>query len=209
MLKIKNYPLVRVGFVGEMGSGKSTCAQALANMYQKKYNHNVDVTSFAGPVRRFFSELFYRNQDFDDPEMYIKNNKFKRQVRNGMQYVGDELGRGLFGQDYWIEQFPYWVKRDLKQCSIVDDVRYPNEVKFLRSIGFTIIHIVRDPLDRLEYVRNQARKQNEDLTVEEVEELIRSWQRHPSESQIKDLDIDASVEYNSFTTWMDTVYGNV
>lgn len=71
-----------------------------------------------------------------------------------LQGVG-MLCRELYGPDVWIDCTvrkidSLIIYNDPKVNIVISDVRFPNELEKLKSIGFTIVRIVRDnrPIDR-------------------------------------------------------------
>lgn len=115
---------IRVGLVGLAGSGKSTLAQHWVRT--KKFTK----LSFAEAVKVVAEELHL------EP------------TRSNWQTVGDGL-RQLIGADVWINIMESKIRQWKANRLVVDDVRYPNEVTFLRSQGFSILGLVRPEEDRI------------------------------------------------------------
>ena len=126
---------MKIALCGKMASGKSTIAKYLNE------NYDFHQYSLAGPVKAFSQFLF------DLPE-----NQKDRLI---FQKVGDGARNHLF-DEIWIETLLNHVElyeaNFGKGNSVVDDVRYLNEVYVLASKGWKIIKIEIDEdlqLDRL------------------------------------------------------------
>jgi hypothetical protein len=178
------------------------------------YAPRVQVESFAYPIKEILASTLLmvdaqRNgyKSKDDWRRYINQHKHKIAIRTGLQYIGDQLGRGLMDSNIWVNALAEQILAH--EELIIDDVRYPNEVVMLKKLDFRIIHIHRDPLDRESYIMNEARKANPHLDEKEINTLVTTWQCHPSEAQIPALDIDEVVEYNEFEAWIKGEYGNL
>lgn len=113
---------VWIGLAGKMGAGKDTVATVLAGLYGEAY-----VRGFAAGVKDKA-----RAQGID-PTVKTPS------VRATLQEIGQ--GERERQADYWIQRYWEWAKAapDFPHVNlIVDDVRYPNEVEFLRSKGFRV-----------------------------------------------------------------------
>jgi hypothetical protein len=63
-------------------------------------------------------------------------------VRGLMQRMGTEVGRNLWGEDFWVEAAMNLVSPDTN--IVVSDVRYPNEADAIRRRGGQVWRITRD-----------------------------------------------------------------
>lgn len=114
--------MARIALVGNMRSGKDTFADVLIN--EKGYTK----IAFADELKRICKELF--------PEQFKNGNKPREILQS--------VGKCMRSIDYDV-----WVKaldRKIKQCNgknlVITDVRYPNEVAYLRNNGFIIVQII-------------------------------------------------------------------
>jgi hypothetical protein len=103
------------------------------------------------------------------------------QTRKVLQKTGTEEGRDKFGENIWVDTLATWMKvyheRGIQRFVIVD-VRFPNEVEWLKRVGGIIIKI--DASDRFEErVRQEAG---------DDEERYQSIVNHPSEAFIDSID---------------------
>jgi len=130
-------------FVGRMGSGKTTLAEALVKEY--KYQR----FSLAQPVKLAACRIYNLMQEVTDTDHVpfkrislddIEEDKDK--YRTLLQLTGTELGRDMFGNDVWIKQ----LLSKTRHCThpvVVDDVRFRNELAALISEDFVPIFLTR------------------------------------------------------------------
>jgi len=66
-------------------------------------------------------------------------------IRNELQLEGTERGRMVYGDDVWCETAREWFTVLHEQWGIdkfvIPDVRFPNEVKFIRNMGGKVIRL--------------------------------------------------------------------
>lgn len=73
----------------------------------------------------------------------------KDAFRLGLQWWGTEFRRGLFGDDYWINQAHEKLNSALARCTgigpmvVFTDVRFPNEYDFIKKVGGKVVRVVR------------------------------------------------------------------
>lgn len=63
-------------------------------------------------------------------------------IREQLQYIGTECGRGILGQNVWIDATFNDMIENGKY--VVTDVRFPNEIEGIRSRGGKMYRIIRD-----------------------------------------------------------------
>lgn len=114
--------MARIALVGNMRSGKDTFADILIN--ESGYTR----IAFADELKRICKELF--------PEQFTNGNK----PRKILQDVGQCMRN--IDSDVWVKA----LGRKIEQCSdkniVITDVRYQNEVDYLRDNGFIIVQII-------------------------------------------------------------------
>lgn len=137
-----------VGFAGYAGAGKNTAAAALSP-------YGFTEASFAAPLKAGMLRL---NPTVLVPSVVgtsgctleLKPTKLRDlvarvgweaakrvpEVRQLLQRFGTEVGRELFGGDFWVNQLARRV-RDKSFVSITD-VRFPNEGEWVRKRGLLI-----------------------------------------------------------------------
>lgn len=133
-----------IGLTGYAGVGKSEVANYLWS------NYDFERISFADPIRKMLEGILGET-DFD-------NREWKETVlpdigqspRVLMQTLGTEWGRNLIHPNLWISLAHAKVKRiqnmkeHLRPSGLVfPDVRFPNEVNFIRMLGGELWQIQR------------------------------------------------------------------
>lgn len=128
-----------VGFSGLAGSGKSTSARLLVR------DLGFFPRPFAGPLKGMLSSLgvphaslYGAREDKEHPLECLGG----LSARHAMQTLGTDWGRNCMGKDFWVRQ---WIREAVSLDRVVaDDVRYPNEVDAIRSLGGRVYRIQRD-----------------------------------------------------------------
>lgn len=179
-----------LGLSGAAGAGKDTFGYLLRDEYGYKkvayadrlrtalYTLNPIVVANAehhGMIPRDYGGPVYRTlQSVIDEYGWegYKNGPFSGDVRRLIQLMGTEVGRGIAGPDVWIDA----TSRDinLKQNTVITDVRFPNEAEFVKRYGGYVVHIVRPG------VENRAGM-------------------HPSETSMSDWKFDFEITNNANT----------
>jgi hypothetical protein len=133
-----------IGLSGWARSGKDTVANFLVE------NHGFTKLSFADPMREALVRL--------DPQIYVSGhimhlawavNKFgweeiKSQspdIRGLMQRLGTEVGREMFGEDFWVNQA---LKKAQEFDNVVfSDTRFKNEARAIMANHGAVVRIER------------------------------------------------------------------
>lgn len=127
-----------IGIMGNIGSGKNYIAEQILLPELNRYN--TTETMFIAFADHFkVHAICFENLDYD--KVFIKKDI---NTRNNLQQLGTELGRDKFGEDIWIKVVYNWIKvhssRNIKRF-IITDVRFENEINFIKNIGGIIIKI--------------------------------------------------------------------
>ena len=138
---------VRIAFGGRMGAGKSTLAREISQFYAAR-GVNFKTDSFAEGVREVARDLFGMTRK-DRGLLISIGNKMReidpdvwaKRVVRGFD-GGNEGGGGMEGGDGE-------VGGGEKYC-LVDDLRYPNEARYLREAGFILVYLDVDRETQLE-----------------------------------------------------------
>lgn len=140
-----------IGIVGNKQSGKSTFADYLVDKY------NFTTQAFADPIKNGVKIFF----DFDDEQMEgvlkeIIDKRWGISPRQALQIIGTDIFRehlpntvpGLknLGNQFWIERFKIWYRRNKDKNIIVSDVRFPNEAKLIKDLGGDIVKVQRNSI---------------------------------------------------------------
>jgi FMN phosphatase YigB (HAD superfamily) len=124
------------GFSGQLGVGKNFIAEKLfLNMLPKK---NTIVMALADQIK--VDCCTKDNIDFD----LVFHHK-DEVTRKHLQKRGTEEGRLIYGEDFWIRYLENWIKvyteRGIERV-IITDLRFPNEVEWLKSKGGFTFRVV-------------------------------------------------------------------
>lgn len=137
-----------IGVVGFLGSGKGTVGDIL--IQEKGYYR----LSFADAVKDAVSVIFgwprdllegdtVDSRNFREAKDEFWSDRFKYDVtpRYMLQLMGTEAGRDVFHKDIWI--FTLENRMRGKQDVVIPDVRFPNEIDFIKSKGGKVIRVRR------------------------------------------------------------------
>lgn len=137
-----------VGFVGFIGSGKGAAGDILCS---KGYNKE----SFAKGVKDVTSLMFnwprgMLEGDTEDSRQWREtpdqfwSEKFGREFtpREALQKMGTEVGRDVFHTDFWVLQMESRM-RFHDGPIVITDVRFPNEISWIKKIGGKVFQIQR------------------------------------------------------------------
>lgn len=132
-----------VAFAGYAQAGKDTAAAALiAEGWER--------ISFAEPMRDAMAALdpivsahagITRYTDAVAEHGYDEAKGKYTEIRRLMQRLGTEVGRELFGQDFWVERAMAQVKPGGRY--VITDCRFPNEAEAVRAAGGLVVRIRR------------------------------------------------------------------
>lgn len=137
-----------IGLVGFAGSGKGT----VADMLVKK--HKFNKLAFADSVKDATAAIFgwprhLLEGDTDESREFREkiddfwSARLKREVtpRWALQIMGTEAGRNSFHESIWI--YATEARMAVHENVVLADVRFPNEVKFIRDRGGFVIRVIR------------------------------------------------------------------
>ncbi len=136
-----------IGLLGFIGSGKGTAGDILVE-------NDFTALSFAGSLKDAVSSIFGWDRallegDTEESRIFREtvddfwSVKFGKSItpRYILQYFGTEVCRNNLLDSIWVDS----LERKIKQYDnvVITDVRFKNEISFLRSIGAKFIHIDR------------------------------------------------------------------
>lgn len=159
------------GFIGNMGSGKNFIAEKI--FIPKLKPKQTLVMAFADHFK--ITAICFENLEYS--KVYGEKDEY---TRKQLQKLGTELGRDKYGDDIWLKVIYNWIKvyheRGIERF-IITDVRFENEVNFIKSLGGKIIKI-------------EASDRNMDRLIKESNgdyEKIKELSNHRSETYIKEF----------------------
>lgn len=137
-----------VGLLGWIGSGKGTAGDILSEIGFRK-------ESFAGPVKDAVSVIFGWDRELLEGDT-VESREFREQKdlwwsekfgftvtpRLMLQQIGTECTRKVIHDSIWISAFEKRI-RETKDHIVITDVRFNNEIDFVKSLGGTLIQVKR------------------------------------------------------------------
>jgi hypothetical protein len=133
-----------IGVSGYARSGKDTVADHLADKY------SFSRISFAAPMKKAMYILNpivssdsignFRYKDLVDVYGLDKAKEDNPEIRRLLQIFGTEVGRSMFGENFWVDLA---LKNVGSENIVVTDVRFKNEADKIRSLGGQIWRVNR------------------------------------------------------------------
>lgn len=133
-----------IGLSGYARSGKDTAADHLVEKYGfTRY-------SFAAPMKEAMYRLNpivssdsignFRYKDLVDVYGLDKAKDSHPEIRRLLQVFGTEVGRDMFGENFWVQLALNSAKEDLV---VISDVRFKNEAEGIKAAGGQVWRINR------------------------------------------------------------------
>jgi hypothetical protein len=129
-----------IGLSGYARSGKDTVAELLC------LNYGYKRVSFADPMRQALYVLSPKIDNIVRLSEYVDDYgwdvaKQNQEVRRLLQVFGTEVGRKMFGLDFWINIALKDLSGDTQV--VISDVRFPNEADAIAKLGGSMWRINR------------------------------------------------------------------
>lgn len=134
-----------IGLSGYARSGKDTAADHLVS------NYGFTRYSFAAPMKEAMYRLNpivysdaignFRYKDLVDVYGLDKAKDSHPEIRRLLQVFGTEVGRDMFGQNFWVDLALSSAKENLV---VISDVRFKNEADGIKAAGGQVWRINRD-----------------------------------------------------------------
>lgn len=142
-----------VGLIGLINSGKGTVASELVQ------KHNFRQDSFAASLKDACAMLFgwprhllegdtkesREWREIADPWWSEKLGIPNFSPRYALQIMGTDVLRNHFNQDMWFLTVENRIRKNPEQNVVISDVRFPNEIEFIRKQGGILARINRGP----------------------------------------------------------------
>jgi hypothetical protein len=179
-----------IGISGRKQSGKSTCADYIANVAKEK-NKTCKIYSFADPLKQdiCMSILGLTEQQCygtDDDKNTVTDTYWDNKqltARELMQFIGTDIFRKMQSQ-VWVNATVNKIKKDNIDIAIVADCRFPNEVSKIIENNGVVIRLTRDlfhsdhisevalDLDKYDWINFSRIIPNHKLSILEQNKLI-------------------------------------
>lgn len=127
--------VIGVGFKKRVG--KDTCYEIIRDMFPDR---QVKRIAFADPLKEEIHELFLK--PFGLEKSILDDTRYKDLVRPLMQGWGS-MRREFFDQNYWIKKAFDQINDD-NTIYVITDVRYYNELLYLKDHNGISIRVIRD-----------------------------------------------------------------
>lgn len=185
-----------IGLTGKMGTGKDTVADWLVE------NHEFKKVGFSDELYRGVCGLFdltleealaWKDLDYDIRVEITSRNKSQLgpsglRIEHGeftwrefLQRFGTEMGRQVWGEDFWVERFEDRYLEEPERL-VVRDVRFNNEAELIGAYGGTVWQILRPGYDGDGHESEAGIKQRfidgdimNDATIEQLHEMLGWW----------------------------------
>ena len=141
-----------IGLTGKKRSGKDTVYQIINSISSNDPDMIVKRIAFADKVKEAASIILnispaYLELHKDNSNLVIKLERgdlwLDLSLRNIIQRIGTEVGRDLFGENFWIDQVLPLDFDHSNQLVIVTDVRFENEAQRVIDLGGVIWEVQR------------------------------------------------------------------
>ena len=141
-----------LGFTGYAQSGKDTAAGflvargwrrlAFADILRDSlYNLNPIIVSDESGDGMLVNPSHFRVRDIVDFIGWDRAKVEYPEIRQLLQRLGTEVGRELYGENFWVERVMSQINRG--EQIVITDVRFPNEEQAVHSAGGRVFRIVR------------------------------------------------------------------
>lgn len=138
-----------IAVVGGMGCGKSTVSNFLVREF------GASRMSFAGPLKDMLRSLGLTEKDVNGPPEHRSSPcdlLGGKSPRFAMQTLGTEWGRKIVGENLWANALQRriveyrtssYLNGESPRVILIDDARFPNEVRMVRQLGGQVWRIRR------------------------------------------------------------------
>lgn len=169
------------GFSGKIGSGKDYVAkEILPHILVGSGRHSSDDSVIYLAFADFLKSVCAARFGLKYNDLYERKTA---ETRKRLQYVGDEI-RDMYGDMYFVNSMELEVTKHLRRSNIktfvITDVRYPEEVAWIRKMGGYIIRI-------------KAPERSKKKLMEECKENVDIYKKrseHPSETLLDNADFN-------------------
>jgi L-fucose mutarotase/ribose pyranase (RbsD/FucU family) len=120
-------------------------------------------------------------------------------VRKMLQLEGTEYGRDVYGTDIWCNTAATWMKVLAESGHgnkfVIPDVRFPNEVEFIQSLGGHVIRINAPTRANNNSLNEEARAHVSETALDDYDEFDGWLQNDPEDESFVADDLKNIIEY--------------
>ena len=203
-----------VGVVGLINSGKNTVAEILVK------NHKFIQDSFASSLKDACAVIF------DWPREMLEGNTDESRVwreipdewwaknlgienfspRLALQVVGTDVIRNNFSDKIWFLTLKNRIRKNTDKNFVISDVRFPNELDFIRENGGYILRVTRGKNPEW-YDTALKANTGDDIAKNKMKTQYRHV--HASESSLAGIECDYVIENNGTFTDLENKVGEI
>lgn len=170
-----------IGLSGRMSSGKDTAAEVLVEHYGYKQFAFADAMRDAALALDPIVDMWLDEDGFRSS--IIKGSRLSEvvnavgwrqakdtmpEVRRTLERLGTEVGRNLFGTNFWIDQ-TFKAIAEYGGAAVITDVRFPNEARAVEKIALGyLIRIERPSLEGVAGSSHISESALDDYDFEEI-----------------------------------------
>lgn len=142
-----------IAFAGRKQSGKTTCAEFVANVYVGNLLGDTKIYNFADPLKQDICMNIFgltKEQCYGDDKhknelvnCYWPDTLNRMTAREVMQYVGTDVFRKI-QKNVWADATIIRIKQENPALALIADCRFPNEVEAVKNAGGIVIKLMRN-----------------------------------------------------------------
>lgn len=128
-----------IGIYGRARHGKDTVGNMLSSM------SGIPTYGFADPIKDGLAAMLDMPRSHIEKSKDLENQALGRTYRFMLQTLGTEWGRDIVNEDIWLLLAAEQLKK--RGSLIVTDVRFPNEARWIKDQGGSILEVYRPNTD--------------------------------------------------------------
>lgn len=172
----KNIRHTLIGIAGKQGSGKDTVANYIEDQIHSKVS--VRIYHFADPLKQCAVEAFGipKEHFYDETLKEVIVKQWNMTPRKMLQILGTECFRDHFSANFWIVRADIELQREIYKntITVISDVRFENEARFIRERGGLIVHVFREDEDITLKQALDKHRSEQTLLIHNADWVIRS-----------------------------------
>ena len=143
-----------IAFAGRKQSGKTTCSEFVANIFEGSHLGVTRVYNFADPLKR---DICMNILGLSHEQCYgtdVQKNELvncywegkQLTAREVMQFVGTDIFRAM-QNNVWADATINKIMLEEMDLALIADCRFPNEVSVVKNAGGIVIKLNRNPFN--------------------------------------------------------------